>query len=171
VKKHQTGGVSKTFMGRAALVLAIISAILFISGCGAIQVKPADKQDIIWASANLLGFHAIQKQPDWALKGEDIAIKISSESTETGNIGDILNPLILELSFKLSQEENIDPIVSHSLNLIMPMIQVKPRPVPPEKMKLIEAAVSGYLPGVKTGKQFALRNDEPEGRLALQHGQ
>jgi len=53
----------------------------------------------------------------------------------------------------------------------MPMIQVKPGPVPPEKMKLIEAAVSGYLPGVKTGKQFALRNAEPEGRLALQHGQ
>jgi len=53
----------------------------------------------------------------------------------------------------------------------MPMIQVKPGPVPPEKMKLIEAAVSGYLAGVKTGKQFALRNAEPEGRLALQHGQ
>ena len=34
-------------------------------------------------------------------------------------------------------------------------------------MKLIEAAVSGYLAGVKTGKQFALRNAEPEGRLAL----
>ena len=98
-------------------------------------------------------------------------MKISSESAKAENIGDILNPLILELSFKLSQEKNIDPIVVHSLNLIMPMIQVKPGAVTPEKMKLIEAAVSGYLPGVKTGKQFALRNDEPEGRLALQHGQ
>jgi len=53
----------------------------------------------------------------------------------------------------------------------MPMIQVKPGPVSPEKMKLIEAAVSGYLAGVKTGKQFALRNSEQEGRLALKRGE
>jgi hypothetical protein len=141
-----------------------------MNGCGAIQVNPADKEDIIWASANLLGYHAIQKHPDYALKGEDIAMKISSESAAAENIGDILNPLILDLSFKLSQEKDIDPIVVHSLNLIMPMIQVKPGPVPPEKMKLIEAGVSGYLAGVKTGRQFALHNAEQEGRLALKQG-
>jgi len=167
MKKHQTRSVSKIFMGRAAIILAIIYALLLMSGCGAIQIQPADKEDIIWASANLLGYHAIQKHPDYALKGEDIAMKISSESGEAENIGDILNPLILELSFKLSQEKNIDPIIVHSLNLIMPLIQVKPGAVPPEKMKLIEAAVSGYLAGVKTGRQFALRNADQEGRLAL----
>jgi hypothetical protein len=171
MKKHQTGSVSKIFMSRAAIVPAMIFAILLMSGCGTIQIKPADKEDIIWASANLLGFHAIQKYPEFALKGEDIAKKISSESAEAENIGDILNPLILELSFKLSQEEKIDPIVAHSLTFIMPMIQVRPGAVPPEKMKLIEAAVSGYLAGVKTGKQFALRNAEQEGKLALKQGE
>ena len=171
MNKHQISAVSKMSMGRAAVVLAMTLAILMMNGCGTIQVKPADKEDIIWASANLLGFHAIQKHPEYALKGEDIAMKISAESAEAENIGDILNPLILELSFKLSQEEKIDPIVVHSLNLIMPMIQVKPGAVPPEKMKLIEAAVSGYLAGVKSGKQFALRNAEQEGSLALKQGE
>jgi hypothetical protein len=38
-------------------------------------------------------------------------------------------------------------------------------------MKLIEAAVSGYLAGVKTGKQFALHNAEQEDRLALKQGE
>ncbi|UCF90764.1 MAG: hypothetical protein JSW39_21125 [Desulfobacterales bacterium] len=167
MKAQQTKSASNILMGRAAVVLTMIFATCWISGCGTIQVKPADKEDLIWASANLLGFHAIQKHPDYALKGEDIALKISSESAATENIGDILNPLILELSFKLSEEKDIDPIVVHSLNVIMPMIQVKPGAVPPEKMKLIEAAVSGYLAGVKTGRQFALRHAEQEDRLAL----
>jgi hypothetical protein len=165
--KQQIGSISKKSKGQAATVLVMIFAILLMSGCGTVQVKPADKEDIIWASANLLGFHAIQKHPEYALKGEDIALKISAESPEAENIGDILNPLILELSFKLSQEKNIDPIVSHSLTLIMPMIQVKPGPVPPEKFKLIEAAVSGYLAGVKSGREFARRDAEPEDRLTL----
>ena len=79
MKKYQTSSVSKIFMGRTAIILAIICALLLMSGCGAIQIQPADKEDIIWGSANLLGYHAIQKHPDYALKGEDIAINACTE--------------------------------------------------------------------------------------------
>jgi hypothetical protein len=44
-----------------------------------------------------VGFHAIQKYPEYAAKAEVIVIKIESLQ-DTATVGDTLNPLLLELS-------------------------------------------------------------------------
>ena len=117
--------------------------------------------------ANLVGFHSIQKYEAYAIKAEGIAREIQAMPA-TDSYGDKINPLVLELSFHLSREKDLDPMVVHGLTLLLPLIQVKPGPIPERHRRIIEAAMNGYLSGVDSGKKFASRLPVEDHKLAMQ---
>jgi hypothetical protein len=144
-------------------LLVIIGFML--TGCAGVQFTPQSKEELVWTSANIAGFHAIQKHNEYAVKAEVIAKKIETLE-DTAMVGDTLNPLLLELSLYLSQEKDIDPVLVHSLTLLLPMIHVKPGAVPDDKMELIRAAANGYLAGVNSGRAFESRLSDPNEKIA-----
>jgi len=101
-----------------------------------LEISQPKKEDLVWTTANLVGFHAIRKHKEYAVKAEGIAKKIETLQ-DTAIVGDALNPLLLELSLYLSQEGKVDPVIVYGLTLLLPMIHVKPGAVPEDKMKLI----------------------------------
>jgi hypothetical protein len=147
------------------LTLLIVIGFM-VTACAGVQLTPPKKEELAWTTANLVGFHAIQKYEEYAVKAEDIAQKIENLE-DTAMVGDTLNPLLLELSLYLSQEKELDPVVVHGLTLLLPMIHVKPGAVPDDKMKLIKSAAAGYLAGVDSGKAFASRQSDQNGKIAL----
>jgi len=144
----------------------LIIAVLVLTACAGVQITPPQKEELIWTTANLVGFHAIQKYEEYAVKAEFIAKKIDAMQ-DTAMIGDALNPMLLELSLYLSQEKELDPVVVHGLTLLLPMIHVKPGAVPEDKMKLIKSAASGYLAGMNSGRAFASRSSGEDSRFAF----
>jgi hypothetical protein len=146
--------------------ILLIVAGCMLTACAGWQITPPNQEELVWTAANLVGFHAIQKYPEYAGKAEVIAKKIESLQ-DTATIGDTLNPLMLELSLYLGQEKQIDPIIVHGLTLLLPLIHVKPGPVSEDKLKLIRSAANGYLAGVDSGKQFASRTAAEDGKIAL----
>jgi len=147
-------------------VILLIVVVFMVSACNGLQITPPQKEELTWTTANLVGFHAIQKYEEYAVKAEVIAKKIEGLQ-DTASVGDTLNPLLLELSLYLSQEKQIDPVVVHGLTLLLPMIHVKPGAVPEDKMKLIRAAAAGYLAGVDSGRAFASRTSAEDGKMAF----
>ena len=150
-------------------VVLIIMVGFMLSGCAGFQIQAPSPEDMVWTSGNLIGFHAIRKYKEYAKKGEKVAQDILAlESSDS--IGDTLNPLLLELSLYLTEEKDLDPIIVHGLNLLLPMIHVKPGAVPEDKVKLIKSAASGYLAGVEAGRNLVSRfpTETEENRLALQ---
>lgn len=137
-----------------------------LTACAGWQITPPNQEELVWTAANLVGFHAIQKYPEYADKAEVIAKKIESLQ-DTATIGNTLNPLLLELSLYLGQEKQVDPIIVHGLTLLLPLIHVKPGPVSEDKMKLIRSAANAYLAGVYSGRQFASRTSADDAKLAL----
>jgi hypothetical protein len=147
-------------------VILLIMVGCMLAACNGLQITPPQKEELTWTTANLVGFHAIQKYEEYAVKAEKIADTIMNVQ-DSATVGDTLNPLLLELSLYLSQEKQIDPVVVHGLTLLLPMIHVKPGAVPEDKMKLIKAAASGYLAGVDAGKAFASRTSDQDDKIAL----
>ncbi len=150
-------------MNKAILVIVAIS---MLTACAGLELKPPKKEELVWTTANLVGFHAIQKYEKYADKAEDIAQQIEGLQ-DSASIGDTLNPLLLELSLYLSQEDKLDPVIGHGLTLLLPMIHVKPGAVPEDKMRLIKSAASGYIAGVNAGRTFAIRNPDEAEKIAL----
>jgi hypothetical protein len=146
-------------------ILAIL-AISMLTACAGLELTPPKKEELVWTTANLVGFHAIQKYEPYAVKAEDIARQIEGLQ-DSASIGDTLNPLLLELSLYLSQEDRLDPVIGHGLTLLLPMIHVKPGAVPEDKMRLIKSAAVGYIAGVNSGRIFARRNPEEAEKIAL----
>ena len=146
--------------------LLLIVAMSMLTACAGWELTPPKKEDLAWTTANLVGFHAIQKYEPYAVKAEGIAETIQGLQ-DSASIGDTLNPLLLELSLYLSQEDKLDPIIGHGLTLILPMIHVKPGPVPEDKMRLIKSAAAGYIAGVNSGRTFAIRNPEDAEKIAI----
>ena len=149
---------------KKAILLFIVGCML--AACNGLQISAPQKEELVWTTANLIGFHAVQKYEVYAVKAEGIAIKIEGLQ-DTAMVGDTLNPLLLELSLYLGQEKNIDPVIIHSLQLLLPMIHVKPGAVPQDKMDLIKSAASGYLAGVKSGRAFASRQAAEDEKVAF----
>ena len=149
---------------KKAVLLIVVGCML--TACAGWEITPPNKEELVWTSANLVGFHAVQKYPEYAVKAEAIAIKIEGLQ-DTATVGDTLNPLLLELSLYLGQEKNIDPIIVHGLTLLLPLIHVKPGAVPPDKMQLIKSAASGYLAGYSSGKAFASRQAAENEKIAF----
>jgi hypothetical protein len=147
-------------------IILLIVAGCMLTACAGWQITPPNQEELVWTAANLVGFHAIQKYPEYAGKAEVIAKKIESLQ-DTATIGDTLNPMLLELSLYLGQEKQVDPIIVHGLTLLLPLIHVKPGAVPEDKMKLIKSAANGYLAGVDSGRQFASRTSDEDAKLAL----
>jgi len=147
-------------------IILLIVVGFMLTACAGWQVTPPSKEELVWTSANLVGFHAVQKYPEYALKAEGIAIKIDGLQ-DSATIGDTLNPMILELSLYLGEEKNIDPVIIHGLQLLLPLIHVKPGPVPDDKMQLIKSAASGYMAGYNSGKAFASRQTDENKKLAF----
>lgn len=147
-------------------VILLIVVGCMLTACAGWEITPPKKEELVWTTANLVGFHAVQKYPDYALKAEGIAVKIEGLQ-DTASIGDTLNPLILELSLYLGQEQDIDPVIVHGLQLLLPLIHVKPGPVPADKMQLIKSAASGYMAGYNSGKAFASREAAEDKKLAF----
>jgi hypothetical protein len=146
------------------LLLIVVGCLL--TACAGVEITAPQKEELTWTTANLIGFHAIQKYEDYAVKAEAIAEKIEGLQ-DTAMVGDTLNPLLLELSLYLSQEKQIDPVVVHGLTLLLPMIHVKPGAVPENKMTLIRAAAAGYLAGVDSGRAFASRTSAEDETIAF----
>jgi hypothetical protein len=149
---------------KKAILLIVVGCML--TACAGFEITQPKKEELVWTTANIVGFHAIQKHNEYALKAEVIAKKIENLQ-DSAMIGDTLNPLLLELSLYLSQEEKIDPVLVHSLTLLLPMIHVKPGAVPEDKMKLIKSAAAGYLAGVDSGKAFASRSSAEDEKIAF----
>ena len=147
-------------------VILLIMAACLLTACAGVEITAPQKEELTWTTANLIGFHAIQKYEDYAVKAEAIAEKIDGLQ-DTAMVGDTLNPLLLELSLYLSQEKQIDPVVVHGLTLLLPMIHVKPGAVPEDKMTLIRAAAAGYLAGVDSGRAFASRTAAESEKIAF----
>jgi hypothetical protein len=147
-------------------VILLIMVGCMLAACNGLQITPPQKEELTWTTANLVGFHAVQKYEEYALKAEKIAQAIENIQ-DSATVGDTLNPLLLELSLYLSQEKQIDPVVVHGLTLLLPMIHVKPGAVPEDKMKLIRAAAAGYLAGVDSGRAFASRTSAEDGKMAF----
>jgi hypothetical protein len=147
-------------------VILLIVVGCMLTACAGWEVTPPSKEELVWTSANLVGFHAAQKYPEYALKAQGIAIKIEGLQ-DTATVGDTLNPLILELSLYLGEEKNIDPVIIHGLQLLLPLIHVKPGAVAEDKMQLIKSAASGYLAGYDSGKAFASREAAEDKKLAF----
>ena len=147
-------------------VILLIMVGCMLAACNGLQITPPQKEELTWTTANLVGFHAVQKYEEYALKAEKIAQAIENIQ-DSATVGDTLNPLLLELSLYLSQEKQIDPVVVHGLTLLLPMIHVKPGAVPEDKMKLIRAAAAGYLAGVDSGRAFASRTPGEDGKIAF----
>jgi len=147
-------------------VILLIVVVCMLTACAGFEITQPKKEELVWTTANLLGFHAIQKYEAYAVKAEVIAKKIESLQ-DTAMVGDTLNPLLLELSLYLSQEGKVDPVVGHGLTLLLPMIHVKPGAVPQDKMELIKSAAAGYLAGVDTGRILASRLSAEEGKMAF----
>jgi len=84
----------------------LIIAVFVLTACAGVQITPPQKEELIWTTANLVGFHAIQKYEEYAVKAEFIAKKIEALQ-DTAMIGDALNPMLLELSLYLSQEKDL----------------------------------------------------------------
>ena len=150
------------------LTLLIVVGFM-VTACAGVQLTPPKKEELAWTTANLVGFHAIQKYEPYAEKAEDIAKQIENLQ-DTAMVGDTLNPLLLELSLYLSQEKQLDAVVVHGLTLLLPMIHVKPGAVPDDKMKLIKSAAAGYLAGVNSGRAFASRSSDQNENIALSLG-
>lgn len=146
--------------------ILLILAVCMLTACAGWEITPPNKEELVWTSANLVGFHAVQKYPDYAVKAEAIAIKIEGLQ-DTATVGDTLNPLLLELSLYLGQEKNIDPVIVHGLTLLLPLIHVKPGAVPQDKMQLIKSAAAGYLAGYNSGKAFASRQAAEGEKIAF----
>jgi hypothetical protein len=146
--------------------IILIVAIGMLTACAGLELTAPKKEELVWTTANLVGFHAIQKYEKYADKAEDIAQQIEGLQ-DSASIGDTLNPLLLELSLYLSQEYKLDPVIGHGLTLLLPMIHVKPGAVPEDKMRLIKSAASGYIAGVNSGRTFAIRNPEEADKIAL----
>ncbi len=147
-------------------VILLIVVGFMLTACAGFEITQPKKEELVWTTANIIGFHAIQKYEKYAVKAEAIAKKIETLQ-DTALVGDTLNPLLLELSLYLSHEEKIDPLVLHGLTLLLPMIHVKPGAVPEDKMELIKSAASGYLAGVDTGRQFASRSSAEDEKIAF----
>jgi hypothetical protein len=147
-------------------VILLIVVGCMLTACAGLEITQPKKEDLVWTTANLVGFHAIQKYEEYAVKAEAIAQKIE-DLQDSAMVGDTLNPLLLELSLYLSQEKQLDPVVVHGLTLLLPMIHVKPGAVPEDKMKLIKSAASGYLAGVDSGKAFASRSSAGDEKIAF----
>jgi len=147
------------------IVLLIVAGCL-LTACAGWEITPPNKEELVWTSANLVGFHAVQKYPQYAVKAEAIAVKIQGMQ-DTATVGDTLNPLLLELSLYLGQEKNIDPVIVHGLTLLLPMIHVKPGAVPQDKLQLIKSAASGYVAGYNSGKAFARRQAAEDEKMAF----
>jgi hypothetical protein len=139
---------------KKVILLIVVGCLL--TACAGLEISQPKKEDLVWTTANLVGFHAIQKYEVYAIKAQAIAIKIEGLQ-DSAMIGDTLNPLLLELSLYLGQEKQLDPVVVHGLTLLLPMIHVKPGAVPEDKMQLIKSAAAGYLAGVDSGKAFMSR--------------
>jgi len=149
---------------KKAILLIMVGCIL--TACAGFEITAPQKEELTWTTANLVGFHAIQKYEAYAVKAESIAQAIENLQ-DSARVGDALNPMLLELSLYLSQEKQLDPVVVHGLTLLLPMIHVKPGAVPEAKMKLIRAAAAGYLAGVDSGRAFASRTSAEEGKMAF----
>ena len=149
---------------KKVILLIVVGCVL--TACAGLEITQPKKEDLVWTTANLIGFHAIQKYEEYAVKAEVVAKKIENLQ-DTAMVGDTLNPLLLELSLYLSQEKQLDAVVVHGLTLLLPMIHVRPGAVPEDKMKLIKAAASGYLAGVNTGRQFASRSSAEDEKIAF----
>jgi hypothetical protein len=149
---------------KKTILLIMVGCML--TACAGIEITKPQKEELTWTTANLIGFHAIQKYEEYAVKAEIIAKKIE-DLQDTAMVGDALNPMLLELSLYLSQEKQLDPVVVHGLSLLLPMIHVKPGAVPEDKMKLIRAAAAGYLAGVNSGRAFASRTKTEDGKIAF----
>jgi hypothetical protein len=145
--------------------ILLIAALCMLTACAGWEITPPNKDELVWTSANLVGFHAVQKYPEYAAKARVIAVQIEGLQ-DTATVGDTLNPMLLELSLYLGQEINIDPVIVHGLQLLLPLIHVKPGAVSPEKMQLIKSATNGYLAGFDSGKAFASRNAAEAGKIA-----
>jgi hypothetical protein len=146
------------------ILLFVVGCML--TACAGLEITQPKKEDLVWTTANLVGFHTIQKYEKYAVKAEVIAQKIETLQ-DSAMVGDTLNPLLLELSLYLGQEKQLDPVVVHGLTLLLPMIHVKPGAVPEDKMKLIKSAAAGYLAGVNTGKAFASRSSAEDEKIAF----
>ncbi len=146
------------------ILLIVVGCLL--TACAGFEITQPKKEDLVWTTANLIGFHAVQKHTEYAVKAEGIA-KAIGNLQDTAMIGDTLNPLLLEMSLYLSQEGTVDPVLVHGLTLLLPMIHVKPGAVPEDKMKLIKAAASGYLAGVDSGRAFASRSSAEDEKIAF----
>jgi len=149
---------------KKTILLIVVSCML--TACAGFEITQPKKEDLTWTTANLVGFHAIQKYEEYAVKAEGIAQAIE-DLQDSAMIGDTLNPMLLELSLYLSQEEKLDAVIVHGLTLLLPMIHVKPGAVPEDKMKLIKSAAAGYLAGVGSGRAFASRLSDEEGKMAF----
>ena len=146
--------------------ILLILAVCMLTACAGWEITPPNKEELVWTSANLVGYHAVQKYPDYAAKARVIAVKIEGLQ-DSATVGDTLNPMLLELSLYLGQEKNIDPVIVHGLQLLLPLIHVKPGPVPADKMQLIKSAASGYMAGYNSGKAFASREADENKKLAF----
>ena len=145
--------------------ILLVVAVCMLTACAGWEITPPNKEELVWTSANLVGFHAVQKYPDYATKARVIAVQIEGLQ-DTATVGDALNPMLLELSLYLGQETNIDPVIVHGLQLLLPLIHVKPGPVPEDKMNLIKSAANGYLAGYDSGKAFASRQTAEDEKFA-----
>jgi len=146
-------------------VILLIVVGCMLTACAGLEITQPKKEELVWTTANLVGFHAIQKYEAYAVKAEVIAQKIDGLQ-DTAMIGDTLNPLLLELSLYLGQEKQLDPVIVHGLSLLLPMIHVKPGAVPEDKMELIKSAAAGYLAGVDSGKAFMSRIAAEDEKIA-----
>ena len=147
-------------------VILLIVVGCMLTACAGLEISQPKKEDLAWTTANLVGFHAVRKHKDYAVKAEGIAKKIETLQ-DTAMVGNTLNPLLLELSLYLSQDGKVDPVIVHGLGLLLPMIHVKPGAVPEDKMRLIKSAASGYLAGVDSGKAFASRSSDQDEKIAF----
>ena len=149
---------------KKAILLIIV--VCMLSACAGWEITPPNKEELVWTSANLVGFHAVQKYPDYAAKARVIAVQIEALQ-DTATVGDTLNPMLLELSLYLGQETNIDPVIVHGLQLLLPLIHVKPGAVSEDKLNLVKSAAAGYLAGYDSGKAFARRQAAEDEKVAF----
>ena len=136
--------------------LAILIAIIFITGCSGIQIQDDATQTVLYKLAgHRLGYELTKKDPATSA----IVVKTVDgiiQTIETGTSTEALNALLKNGLQKLAEKYSNDPAMAAEIAIVADLVVFKGDPVNLDQYKVYAAQMKAGLEGYKMGYALAL---------------
>ena len=121
----------------------IILVLGLLYGCGTIQLKPTEQSMVAKIAGRRIGHTLAQARPDIAYKLVPLAEIALIREEATVSFANATKKLLAEIE---------DPLLKSDIEDLLSLVEIQGPEIPSDQMKIVRAALKGFLMGVKMAK-------------------